>query len=118
MTRRVVLACVLLVVAAATARAQANFRITHTVDRSHPDQIRISGWVYNEAPVDALDVSVTAEALDAKGKVVARGISFVTWSIPVRNGARFTLNVPAAPGITSFRVYVSSFRLGFGPQTS
>ncbi len=117
MTKRMVMALVLLLLAPGTTPGQQNFRVTYSVDRSQADQIRVTGWVYNDMAVDALDVYVTAEAVDAAGKVVARGIAFVTWTVGTRGNARFMASVPAAPGVTSFRVYVSSFRRGFGPQS-
>jgi hypothetical protein len=66
--------------------------------------------------MDVLDVYVTAEALDANRKVVARGIAFVSSSIPQSASAGFRINVPTPPSTASFRVTVSSFRSGLGSQ--
>ena len=102
---------------AAPALAQQGFRITYEVDDSRPGRARLNGRVTNERPEDVFDVSVTAEALDAKGKVVARGISYVDSRISRGDSRAFSVTVPAVPGTTSFRVVVSSFRAGMVPQS-
>jgi hypothetical protein len=106
---------VALVVPLASASAE-DFRITHTVDRSGAEHILITGVVFNDARQEVLDVSVTAEALDAKGKVLARGIAYVSGRIPGQSSAPFTAKVPAVASATRFRVSVSSFRAGLGTQ--
>jgi hypothetical protein len=110
------LASSVLVLAAGPARAQDGFRITYEVDRSRPDRARLTGRVVNERSEDVFEVSITAEALDARGKVVARGISYVDARIARGDARPFSLSVPTAGGATSFRVAVSSFRAGFGSQ--
>jgi len=52
--------------------------------------VELVGRVFNAAAVDAVDVYVTAEALDASGKVLARGIAFVAQSIPAQSGAEYS----------------------------
>lgn len=98
----------------APAIAQGSFNITYQVDRSQPERVQLVGRVYNGAAVDAVDVYVTAEARDASGKVLARGIAFVAQTIPSQRSAEFSTRVPAVPGTASFRVVVSSFRYGIG----
>jgi len=93
-------------------RAQDGFRITYEVDRSRPDRARLTGRVLNERADDVFEVNVTAEALDAKGKVLARGIAYVDSRISRGDGRPFSLSVPTVPGTASFRVVVSSFRAG------
>ncbi len=99
-----------------SAQGQDNFRIVSRVDRSDPTRIRLNGSVTNEGRLDVIDVSVTAEALDASGKVLARGISFVSSSIPQGGSASFVASVPPVPGAMTFRVRVTSFRFGLGLQ--
>ena len=101
------------------ALAQQGFRITYDVDDSRPGRARLNGRLTNERSDDVFDVSVTAEALDARGKVVARGISFVDSRIARGDTRVFSVTVPAVPGATSYRVAVSSFRPGMlqGPQS-
>lgn len=96
--------------------AQPGFRITYDVDDSRPGRARLNGKVTNERADDVFDVSVTAEGLDAKGKVLARGISFVDSRIARGDTRSFAVTVPVVAGITSFRVVVSSFRPGFSNQ--
>jgi hypothetical protein len=101
----------------APALAQQGFRITYEVDDSRPGRARLNGKLTNERGDDVFDVSVTAEALDAKGKVVARGISFVDARIARGDTRMFSVTVPSVPGATTFRVMVSSFRPGISSQT-
>ena len=101
----------------APALAQQGFRITYEVDDSRPGRARLNGRLTNERGDDVFDVSVTAEALDAKGKVVARGISFVDARIARGDTRMFSVTVPSVPGATTFRVMVSSFRPGISSQT-
>jgi len=110
----VVSAVALLALTAATlpARAQGNFKVTYQVKRSDPTRVELVGSVFNAAAVDAVEVYVTAEALDVSGKVLARGIAFVAQSIPAQSGADYSARIPNVPGTTGFRVAVSSFRFG------
>jgi hypothetical protein len=101
---------------ALTAFAQEGFRITFDVERPRADQARVTGRVFNEGSGDVFDVSVTVEALDARGKVVARGISYVDARIPRGDNRPFVASVPAGPAATRFRLVVSSFRAGFANQ--
>jgi hypothetical protein len=112
--RRLALTVVGLLVAllAGAAQAQDGFRITYETDQSRPDKARITGNVTNERSQDVYDVSVTAEALDARGKVVARGIAYVDSRIARGDSRQFSASVPTKPGIASYRVVVSSFRAG------
>ena len=99
------------------SRAQDSFRVTYTVDRSNPEQIQITGTVFNDSMQDVFDVSVTAEALDARGKVVARGIAYVGARIPGRGSAPFVGKVPLVAAAVRYRAAVSAYRAGGGPQS-
>jgi hypothetical protein len=101
---------------AVAAHAEDPFRVTYQVERSGGDQTQIVGTVFNEGRQEVLDVSVTAEALDGKGKVVARGIAYVSPRIPGQSSASFVAKIPTVPGAAKFRASVTSFRLGFGTQ--
>lgn len=107
-------AIVLVLLGAGVAAAQDGFRITYDVDRSRPDRARLTGRVVNERSEDVFDVSVTGEALDARGKVLSRGISYVDSRIGHGDGRPFSMSVPTVAGTTNFRVVVSSFRVGYG----
>jgi hypothetical protein len=116
--RRVLaLTALLVMVGVDASRAQDGFRITYDVDRTRPDRARLTGRVVNERPDDVFEVSVTAEALDARGKVLARGISYVDSRIGRGDGRPFSMSVPTVAGTTNFRVVVSSFRAGYGNQS-
>jgi hypothetical protein len=110
------LTTILVVLGAEETRAQDGFRITYDVDRSRADRARLTGRVVNERADDVFEVSITAEALDARGKVLARGISYVDSRINRGDGRPFSMSVPTVAGTASFRVAVSSFRAGFATQ--
>ena len=105
-----------LTLSADPARAQSGFRITYDVDRARPDRARVTGRVVNERTEDVFEVNMTAEALDTKGKVLARGIAYVDSRITRGDSRAFSMSVPTPPGTTDFRVVVSGFRLGVPPQ--
>ena len=101
---------------ALAADAQDPFRVTYTIDRSNPEQVQVTGTVVNESMQDVFDVSVTAEALDARGKVVARGIAHVSSRIPGQGTAPFVCKVPLVPAAVRYRAAVSGYRAGMAPQ--
>jgi hypothetical protein len=111
-----VVIALLLALAAASALAQDGFRVTYEVDQSRPEKARLTGRVTNERSQDVFEVSVTAEALDARGKILARGISYVDARIGRGDSRPFSVSVPTVPGVTEFRVVVSSYRMGFANQ--
>jgi hypothetical protein len=115
-TTLLALAAVVLPLVPTEAVAQPGFRITYDIDRTRPDRARLTGKVVNDRPEDVFEVSVTGEALDGHGKVLARGISFVDSRIGRGDARAFSMSVPTVPGVTNFRVVVSSFRTGFGGQ--
>jgi len=98
-----------------TGAAEAqNFRISYDVDRAaRPGQVVVRGKVVNEGPSDCFDVSVTAEALNSGGKVVASGVTYVDSRIARGDSKPFVAVVPSVPAATRYRVEVSSFRSGF-----
>jgi hypothetical protein len=108
-------ALALVILGAGVAAAQENFRVTYDVDSSTPGRARVTGVVFNDARVDVLDVHVTAEALNSAGKVVGRGIAFVSPQIRQGGNAPFEAVVPARDA-TTYRVRVSAFRLGLGAE--
>jgi hypothetical protein len=114
------LVTVVIALAAATTLAQPGFRITYEVDDSRPGRARLNGRLTNERPDDVFDVTITAEAIDARGKVLARGIAYIDARIARGDSRQFSVSVPTVAGATGYRVTVSSFRPGFsnqGPQS-
>ena len=98
---------------AGAADAQ-NFRISYEVDRAaRPGQVVVRGNVLNDGPSDCFDVSVTAEALNSGGKVVASGVTYVDSRIGRGDRKPFVAVVPSVAAATRYRVEVSSFRSGF-----
>jgi hypothetical protein len=94
--------------------AAQDFGVTYSVDRSTPNRARVRGEVVNNGRADALDVYVTAEALDPGGKVIGRGIAFVSHSIAQGASASFEAVIPVKTAASSFRVQVTNYRTGLG----
>lgn len=113
-TRVVAIVAVVLAGLLGSVEAQGFFRISYDVDKSRPDQVRLVGQVTNDNSTEVFEVSVMAQALNAAGKVVASGITYVDSRIDRGASKPFEAVVPAVPGATRFRVSVSSYRPGFG----
>jgi hypothetical protein len=106
---------VLLDVGLATAQP---FRITFRRERDEPSSIVLMGELFNDGLRDVVDVWVTADAFNAEGKVVGRGLAFVTSFLPGRGTTTpFTVKLPRAEEAHSFRLVVSSFRHASGAQS-
>lgn len=99
------------------APGQEPFRVTYEHRQDEGGSIVLAGTVSNVGSRDVVDVYVTAAALNAVGKVVATGIAFVSSAIPRGRSATFVAKVPRVDGIQNFRVAVSSFRYGGGPES-
>jgi hypothetical protein len=97
---------------AAPGATQVRFRITYNVQSRDAKATMLEGRVFNDTGGDVFDVWVTAEALSASGKVLGRGIAFVRSSISRGDSAPFEAKVPAAEGVESFRIAVTSYRSG------
>jgi hypothetical protein len=98
------------------ATAQDTLRVTYEVDRTtRPGQARLNGRVVNEGSADAVEVSVHAEALNAAGHIVGRGISYVDARIGRGDSRTFLVIVPNAAAAERFRVTATAMR-GFMPQ--
>ncbi len=107
----------LALVAAGPVAGQDGLRIKYDRDQSDPNQFVLSGRVFNDTRRDALDVSVTAEALDTAKKVVASGVSYVAAALPAGTSAPFTMKVPRVPNASTFRVMATGYRFGLSSQS-
>src|SRR5262245_19269849 len=110
-------AAALAVVAAGPARGQDGLRVVQEGEQVDGNRFVVTGRVMNEGQREALDVSVTVEALDGSKKVVASGIAFVSALIPPRGSAPFSAKVPRVPTANSFRAVVSSYRFGLKSES-
>jgi hypothetical protein len=110
------LVVVLVILLPGLTRAQTarNFRLTWNVEKTTPTSTEIAGRIANESRLEAFDVYLTVEALDEKGKILARGLTHVSPMIRPFASEPFVAKVPVVPGIASYRVLVSSFRFGLG----
>jgi hypothetical protein len=105
-----VLVALVLLLGDTVAWAQAGFRVSHSVARTLPTYVEVAGSVVNEARADAVDVSVTVEAIGSGGKVLARGITFVASRLPQSATAPFTAKIPVVQGVTGYRATVTTYR--------
>lgn len=92
------------------AAAQSGFRVMHGVARTTETHAEITGTVLNESRAEAVDISVTVEAIGPGGKPLARGITYVARRLPAGGTATFSAKVPVAAGVRSYRASVTSFR--------
>ncbi len=104
-------------VLATPGATQARFRITFDVKSRDAKAILLEGRVFNDTGRDAVDVWVTAEAVNASGKVLARGIAFVGSQISRGDSASFEAKLPSVEGVETFRVAVTSYRAGSDVQS-
>ncbi len=95
---------------AAGARAADYFTITYNIDRSGPRQIRLIGRILNNTSLDAVNVRLRVQALDAAGDVVAELPTYVDRLIRARREGYWDASVPPDPRITGFRVVVAGYR--------
>ena len=86
------------------------FHITVRREPDEPSSLVLAGDLANEGGRDVVDVWVTAEAMNAEGKVVARGLVFVTPMLRGRSSTPFTVKLPRVQEARAFRAAVSSFR--------
>ena len=107
----------LLLIGGPASAQQDGFRIAYEADRTRPERVRVVGTVTNGRPGDVFDVSVSAEALNEAGKVVAKGIAYVDSRIPAGASRPFSISVPPVPGVVRYRVVVSTFRAGLGGES-
>jgi hypothetical protein len=104
-----VVAVLLVLLEAGLATAQP-FRITFRREPDEATSIVLKGEVFNDGSRDLVDVWVTADALDAGGKAVGRGLAFVAALLPGPGSTSFTVKLPRVEAARSFRLAVSSFR--------
>lgn len=97
--------------------AQPPFRVTFHRAPDEPSSLVLAGEVSNDGYRDVVDVWVTAQALNAAGRVVARGLAFVTRLLPRAQSTAFTVKLPRTEQVQDFRVFVSSFRYMFATES-
>jgi hypothetical protein len=113
----IILTANLVLLWAGLGAAQQPFHLTFHRAPDEPSSLVLVGNVSNDGSRNVVDVWVTADALDARGRVVARGLAFVTSQLPGRASRAFTVKLPRAEEAHSFRVFVSSFRYMFATES-
>ena len=97
--------------------AAHDFQLTFERQPDEPTSLVLSGTLSNQSARDVVDVWVTAEALNAGGRVVGRGLAFASPLLRGRASAKFTIKLPRVEQAQSFRVFVSSFRYLAGAES-
>jgi len=90
------------------AQSLTGLKVTHSVSKTTQTSVEVSGTVSNETRAEAAEVTVTVQALNAEGKPVARGISYVTSRLQAGGTANFLAKVPVVAGVSSYRATVSA----------
>jgi hypothetical protein len=93
------------------------FRMTFQREPDEPSSIVLRGEVSNDGLRDVVDVWVAADAQNAEGKVVGRGMAFVASVLRGRATTTFTVKLPRVAQAQSFRLAVASFRYASGEQS-
>ena len=97
--------------------AAQEFRLTFERQPDEPTSLVLAGTLSNEGSRHVVDVWVGAEALNARGRVVARGLAFVSTLLPSRADTKFAVKLPRVEQVQSFRVFVSTFRYLGGAES-
>ena len=97
--------------------AQQPFRVTFHRAPDEPSSLVLVGEVSNDGSRDVVDVWMTAQALNAAGRVVARGLAFVTHLLPRAQSTPFTVKLPRTEQVQDFKVFVSSFRYMYATES-
>ena len=90
------------------AQSLAGLKVTHSVAKTTPTSVEVTGTVSNETRAEAAEITVTVQALSADGKPLARGISYVTSRLPAGGTANYVAKVPVVAGVSSYRATVSA----------
>lgn len=112
----IILSICLVLLGVRLAAAQP-FRITFQREPDEPSSIVLRGEVSNDGVRDVVDVWVAADAQNAEGKVVGRGMAFVASVLRGRATTAFTVKLPRVAQAQSFRLAVASFRYASGDQS-
>jgi hypothetical protein len=73
----------------------------------HGGRLSVGGYVTNTYGLEAINVRLIVESLDASGRVIAKTIGNVNYPIPPSARGFFEIFPPGKP--SSFRVYVLSW---------
>ncbi len=92
------------------AAAGDYFRITFSIDRSGPKEIRLIGRIFNEASIDAVNVRLRVQAIDAAGNVLSEPSAFVDRLVQARSEGYWEASLPPDPRINGFRVVVVGYK--------
>jgi hypothetical protein len=113
----IVLTVNLVLLSGGPGAAQEQFRISFQRQPDQPTSVVLTGTLANEGSRDVVDVWVGAEALNPGGRIVGRGLAFVSPLLRSRADTTFVVKLPLVEQVQSFRVFVSSFRYRTGAES-
>ena len=93
-----------------TPQSSSGLSVSHIVEKAGGSRVLIFGDVRNSTNSTAERVAILAEGLDEGGRVVSRGRSFVTGTVPSRGSAPFEIRLLASGTERRYRVQVESFQ--------
>ena len=82
------------------------FRVEYSTGTHGPEQSEISGYVYNDYGLPAINVEIEIAELDASGQTVGTETRPVFGLVPAKGRAYFDVRVPTG---ASYRVKVQEF---------
>jgi hypothetical protein len=118
MNRRTVALLLMVACAASPALGQQSFTpqsgagltVSFTTQKAGGSRVLVFGDVRNATSTAAERVVVSVEGLDDTGRVVSRGRSFVTGTVPANGAAPFEIRLSASGSERRYRVQVESFQ--------
>ena len=93
-----------------TPQSASGLSLSHTAEKAGGSRVLIFGDVRNSTNSTAERVALLAEGLDEGGRVVSRGRSFVTGTVPARGSAPFEIRLLASGTERRYRVQIESFQ--------
>jgi hypothetical protein len=112
----VALTAILVLLGSGPCAAQ-ELRLTYERQPDEPTSLVLAGTLSNEGSRDVVDVWVSAEALNAAGRVVGRGLASVSPMLRARAATKFVVKLPRVEQVHTFRVFVSSIRYLGGAES-
>jgi hypothetical protein len=92
-----------------TPQSASGLSVSFTTERAGGSRILVFGDVRNTTNAPAERVVILAEGLDESGRVVSRGRTYVTGTVPARGSAPFEVRLSASGSEKRYRVQVDAF---------
>jgi hypothetical protein len=96
-----------------TPQSPSGLSVSYTTEKAGGSRVLVFGDVRNATNSAAERVAILAEGLDESGRVVSRGRSFVSGTVPPRGSAPFEVRLLASGTERRYRVQIESFQFQF-----